>query len=254
MFLLLSPLLLFQLLFLDPPLHLLHPLIHIQPLLLSFRSRTWRCPLTFSGWSREFIMIYSIFVSLFAIFKPVSMIPIVGTLGLFHFREATHSKFLWWVLRSTHEYLLQLFPRHQHLQKTQIFRRIDPFVDDKRGERFYGVILGCLLLCLNLEHIWIYVCICALLHFSIWWTYVFMWYVSCFEVGMNLCVCMDKFMLWYLSLLSLHTYGMWYICTVKCFLYNPTIYHLLLEVGGKMDGWRETVCAYTVIILYTLYA
>ena len=41
--------------------------------------------------------------------------PIVGTLGLFHFREATRSPFLHLVLCLTPGYLLQLLPRHQLL-------------------------------------------------------------------------------------------------------------------------------------------
>jgi len=81
----------------------------------------------------------------------------------------------------------------------------------------------------------------------------YVWYVSGFEVGMNLCACMDIFPIWYISLLSLYVLYMVY---VLCLLFSSSSTHLpiRLEVGGNLDGWRETVCAYTFITLYSWYA
>jgi len=145
-FRILIPLISFLLLFLDPPLSLMHLLIHTQPFLLSFESITWR-------WSKELTMICSIYAPLFAISGPVSMIPTVGTLSLFHFREATRSLFLYRVLRLIHGYLLQLLLRHRLLQKIPTFRRIDPFCWwQKGGEILWSYLweLSWVFMCLSL--------------------------------------------------------------------------------------------------------
>ena len=82
----------------------------------------------------------------------------------------------------------------------------------------------------------------------------YMLYVSGFEVGMNLCACMDIFLLWYLFALSLHRCGVSGICAlfIVSFIIHP--FATLLEVGGNLDGWRKIICAYTFITLYSRYA
>jgi len=134
--LLLSSLLSFLLLPLDP-LQPPQPLLtHIQLSLLSFMNMIWRCQQILKGLSIEFRTTCNISAHLFDISRHASTRPIVGTLGLFHFREATRSPFLRRVLHLTPGYLLQLLPRHQLLLKIQTFRKSDPFfVNDKKGER-----------------------------------------------------------------------------------------------------------------------
>ena len=84
--------------------------------------------------------------------------------------------------------------------------------------------------------------------------YFYVWYVSDFEVGMNLCACMDIFLLWYLFSLSLHMCGACgiYALFIVSFIIHP--FATLLEVGGNLDGWRVTVCAYTLTTQYPYYA
>jgi len=94
-------------------------------------------------------------------------------------------------------YLLQLLSRHQLLLKIQTFRKSDTFcVDDKKGERDFGVIWEFLYF-----HVFIYVLfyLDMYLVYLVWtcaWTCAFieeliLWFGTCFEVGMNLC--MDNF-------------------------------------------------------------
>jgi len=65
--------------------------------------------------------------------------------------------------------------------------------------------------------------------------------------GMNLCACMDIFLLCYLFTLSLHMCGVCGICALFTVSFIIHLFATLLEVGGNSDGWRVTVCAYTLI-------
>jgi len=129
-----------------------------------------------------------------AVFRRASMRPIVGTLGMFLFREAMRSLFLHRVLHLTPGYLLQLLPRHQLLLKIHTFRKSDPFcANDKKGKRDFMELSRSFLFS------YLYLCtfLCGQVVFGVW-TCVFivvliLWFGTCFEVGMSLC--MDKFLL-----------------------------------------------------------
>ena len=89
-----------------------------------------------------------------------------------------------------------------------------------------------------------------------------LWFRTCFEVGINLCV--NKFLLWYhcclwkvmhlFLWLIFDTYLLCVVCGVFVFLsilYKPTIYQLFWRL--EVIGWLEkTVHAYTFVILYFL--
>ena len=107
-----------------------------------------------------------------------------------------------------------------------------------------------------------------------------LWYGTCFEVGMILC--MDKFLLWYHCYLwnvmylflwfIFDIYLLWVVCSVFVFLSilcnsvgwrlpiiyqllcisKPIIYQLLWRL--EAIGWlEETICAYIFVILYSWY-
>ena len=86
---------------------------------------------------------------------------------------------------------LQLFPRHQLLLKIPNFRMIDLFcVDDKKGKRdfvelsvsFYVLMFSFMYSFMWTSSIW-----------SLGHVFYIVWFGTCFEAGMNLC--MDKFLL-----------------------------------------------------------
>ena len=166
-----QPLLSFLLLYMDPPQPLLLLLIHIQSFLLSFGSMTWRCLQIFRGWSKELTMTCNISALLFAICRPMSTRRTVGTLGLFHFREATRSPFLHQVLHLIHGYLLPSFrglapPENPDFQKDWPL-----LLMTKKGREipwsYLGSYLGCSVF------IWVlYLCTFYFWTYSIWWTYV----------------------------------------------------------------------------------
>ena len=117
-----------------------------------------------------------------------SMTSTTGTLGRLLFRVVAHSHFRLPVLLLTHGFLLLLFLRHQLLLKTLISRRLTPFVDDKGGELFDGVIIGA-----SLYAFMFYLLYLDLDMYSVLWTYDVLCVTALcvcvylvFEVGMNL--------------------------------------------------------------------
>ena len=230
----------------------MHLLIHTQPFLLSFESITWR-------WSKELTMICSIYAPLFAISGPVSMIPTVGTLSLFHFREATRSLFLYRVLRLIHGYLLQLLLRHRLLQKIPTFRRIDPFLlMTKRGRDFMELSMGVILGVYVFVFIWVFIHVLFICGHVVFDGHVFL-HCSTYFIAWNL------FWGWHeplygqisfmISLLSLRSYVslsfcwyIWYISSVcvvcgmfvffLCIPCEQTIYHLFWR-WRLLAGWRK---------------
>ena len=174
-------------------------------------------------------MISSTFVPLFAIYRPVSMTHIVGMLGPLLFLVVTHNRFLRRILRSTHGYLLRLFPRHQHLQKTQIFRRIDHFCWwQKGGEILTELSLGELSL-----GIFIFVFL-SRVFYVFGFMYEHMFCVVCIWFwGWHKPLCMYGHISAMVFILIAFTYVgcMWYMWFVYCFLYHPPICHFI-------GGWR----------------
>jgi len=259
MLLLLSPLLSFLLLPLD---HLQPPQpqsTHIQLSLLSFGSMIWRWSQILKRWSTEFRITCNTSAHLFSISRHASTRAIVGTLGLFHFWEATRSPFLHRVLRLTPGCLLQLLLRHLLLLKIHTFRRNDPFsVDDKKGERdfvefsvsFYFNIFIYVLLFRGHVVFGVWICVFYI-------GVLILWFETCFEVGMNLC--MDKFSLWYHYclwevMLIFDTYLLCVVCGVCVCSWVSSINHPFYHLFWRLEviGWlEETVCAYTFVILYS---
>ena len=90
------------------------------------------------------------------------------------------------------------------------------------GVIFGRVIFGSVYCCFFLLCIWIHVWICVLFQ-CFMDIYFYVWYVSGFEVGMNLCACMNIFLLWYLFSLSLHMCGVYGICAlfIISFIIHP---------------------------------
>ena len=181
---------------------------------------------------QELTIIYNLSALLFTISRPVSTRPTVGTLGIFHFREATHSPFLHRVLPLIHGYLLQLLLRHLLLLKFPTFRKIDPFYWwQKGGERFYGVILEVILG----VFIWVFIYVLFICGHVVFCRHIFLHYSTYFVVCTLFWGWQEPLyeqIYFMISLLSLGSYvslsfcwyiwyissvcGMWYVCIFMC--------------------------------------
>ena len=92
------------------------------------REHNWRWLLILKRFNMDFRTTWLISIHPSVIFRHVSMRVTVGTLGLFLFRAATRSLFLFRVLHLLLGYLLQLLLKHQHLLKIQTFRKNEPLL------------------------------------------------------------------------------------------------------------------------------
>jgi len=196
-------------------------------------------------------MISTTFEIPFAICRPTSMTSTTGTLGRILFRVVAHSHFRPPVLLLMPGFLLLLFLRHQLLLNTLISRRLTPFVDDKGGELFDGVIMGA-----SLYAFMFYLLYLDLDMYSFLWTYdVFVCY--CF-----VCLCVFGFWSWH-EPLSLYGHIYFWYGSYLYFLYmvyvfgflfpvDPTVYHLF---GGWRYFWMDGgnhLCIHFHIVVFLL--
>jgi len=216
-------------------------------------------------------MTCSISALLFTISRLVSTRPIVGTLSLFHFREAIATpsyirSSIWYMGTSSSSFRGTCSSRRSRLSGG-----LTHFVDDKKGER------DLMELSLELSRVFCfclnsYLCTFYLWTCSIWCTCSFiLQYVFC---GMQLVLRLAWISVWtnifydisivfeklcisfFLLIYLIHIFcvcGMWYVCIF--FMYPLWTNHLPLVLEVEVIGWlEETVCAYTVVILYFWYA